>query len=80
MENLDKFAHSLKSLDASGNRIHTLAQTPLPLQWGEQQSFGVACLTKLVRLDLRENQIANLSGLEALKCLEWLNLSHNLVG
>ena len=54
-ENLDKFGSTLTELNASCNRIITLTSIAHAQQWGEQSSFGLACLSRLQRLDLHEN-------------------------
>ena len=70
----------MRKLNLSNNMIQSLVDFPLNMPAEvTRSSIGVSALINLVHLDLSNNRLVALGGLERLVKLEHLNLSGNLV-
>ncbi|XP_075904648.1 serine/threonine-protein kinase 11-interacting protein isoform X2 [Nelusetta ayraudi] len=82
--------NSLKSLDLSHNKIQDCAEFLKPLSELEHLNLGYNCLqraptlglsakAKLVTLNLRNNELETINGVEQLSSLQHLDLAYNLL-
>jgi len=69
IKNLDAFRHTLKVLNVSDNNLRTLTDVPTTTLSTMSTSFGLTLLVNLVSLDISNNKIFSLDGLQALKLL-----------
>ena len=77
VQNLDVFSKTLTQLNLSGNQISSLVQQNPPI--GINNMVGVSLLVNLTELNLSNNRIIVLDGLESLAALAKLDVSKNLI-
>jgi Leucine-rich repeat (LRR) protein len=77
---LDAFRHSLKVLNVSENQLRTLSDVPTTTLSNLSTSFGLTLLVNLVSLDVSNNKIMTLDGLQALRLLQRFDITNNLIG